>query len=86
VFLDHHHENNPASVPTGNPADTPTINAIANRDLSEEPQKLGLNLHGDPCMASRLDSQARAAAIPLPECSFPESRRVDRTTARASKS
>jgi hypothetical protein len=26
---------------------------IANGDFSEEPQKLSLNLHGDPCMALR---------------------------------
>ena len=37
--------------PPANPADAPAINAIANRDFSEEPQKLGLNLHDDPCMA-----------------------------------
>jgi hypothetical protein len=31
----------------------PAINVIANRDFSEEAQKLSLNLHGDPCMALR---------------------------------
>jgi hypothetical protein len=39
----HHHENNTAFVPTTNPADAPAINAIANGDFSEEPQKLSLN-------------------------------------------
>jgi hypothetical protein len=46
----HNHEQNPALVPTANPADAPTINVIANGDFSEEPQKLSLNLHGDPCI------------------------------------
>jgi hypothetical protein len=49
--LHHHHEQHPALVPTANPADAPSINQIANGDFSEEPQKLSLNLHGDPCMA-----------------------------------
>jgi hypothetical protein len=68
VFLDRHHENNPAFVPPANPADTQAIDVIANGDFSEEPQKLGLHWHGDPCMASisaKLSSQATAAAIPL---------------------
>jgi hypothetical protein len=37
------------------------INVIANGNFSEKPQKLGLNLHGDSCMAARLGSQARAS-------------------------
>jgi hypothetical protein len=32
------------------PALAPAINVIADGDFSEEPEKLGLNLHGDPCM------------------------------------
>jgi hypothetical protein len=32
---------------------TPAINAVANGDSTEEPQKLSLNLHGDPCMTLR---------------------------------
>ena len=28
-------------------------NGIADRSLSEEPQKLSLNLHGNPCMTRR---------------------------------
>jgi hypothetical protein len=51
--MDNHHENNPAFVPPANPADAPAINVIANGDFSEKPQKLSLNLHGDPCMALR---------------------------------
>jgi hypothetical protein len=47
------------------PADAPAINVIADGDVSEEAQKPTLNLHGDPCMASRLSSQAAAAAILL---------------------
>jgi hypothetical protein len=43
----------PAFAPPANPADAPAINAIANGDFSEEPQKLSLDLHGDPCMALR---------------------------------
>jgi hypothetical protein len=43
-------EKDSAFVPTANPADTPAINVIADGDFSEEPEKLGLNLHGDPCM------------------------------------
>ena len=34
-----------------NPANAPPINAIANGGWFEQPQKLGLNLHGNPCMA-----------------------------------
>jgi hypothetical protein len=33
------------------PAYAPAVDAIANGDFSEEPQKLGLNLHADPYMA-----------------------------------
>ena len=36
---------------------------ITNGNFSEKSQKLGLNLHGDPCLASGgLDSQAALAA------------------------
>jgi hypothetical protein len=49
----HDHEQHLAFVSPANPADAPTINAITNGDFSEEPQKLGLNLHGDPSMALR---------------------------------
>jgi hypothetical protein len=54
---------NPAFVPTANPADVPAINAIANGEFSEKPQKVSLNLHGDPCMAAGLSSQGRLRAI-----------------------
>jgi hypothetical protein len=46
----HNHEQHAALVPTANPADAPAINPTANGDFSEEPQKLRLNLHGDPCI------------------------------------
>ena len=46
--FDHHHENNPAFVPPANPADAPAINAIADGDFSEEPQKLS-----STCMATQ---------------------------------
>jgi hypothetical protein len=46
----HHYEQHSALVPPANPAHAPAINVIADGDLSEEPEKLGLNLHGDPCM------------------------------------
>ena len=42
--------NSPALVPPSNPTHAPAINVIADGDFSEEPEKLGLNLHGDPCM------------------------------------
>jgi hypothetical protein len=38
---------------SANPANAPIIDAVANGDFSEEPQKLRLNLHGDPCTALR---------------------------------
>jgi transposase len=54
------HPWSPTVVPSANPADAPAFNVIANGDFSEEPQKLGLNLHGDPCMASmRRHSQVK---------------------------
>jgi hypothetical protein len=50
----HHDDKEHATlVPTADPADTPTINAIPNRNFFEKPQKLSLNVHGDPCMARR---------------------------------
>jgi hypothetical protein len=47
----HNHEKDPALIKPANPAYAPAINVIANGDFSEEPQKLSLNLHGDPRMA-----------------------------------
>ena len=38
--FDHHYEEDPALVPPSNPTNAPTINAIADRSLSEEPQNL----------------------------------------------
>jgi hypothetical protein len=48
-------------APTVNPADAPAINAIANGDFSERPQKPSLNLQGDPCMALRGWTASRAS-------------------------
>jgi hypothetical protein len=59
------HEQHPTFIPTANPADAPAINVIANRDFSEEPQKLGLNLHGDPCISTGLSGQGRLRPISL---------------------
>jgi hypothetical protein len=61
--VDYDNEKNPALIPPSNPADTPTINVIASGDFSEEPQRLGLNLHGDPCISAGLSSQGRLRAI-----------------------
>ena len=38
---------------------------IADGDFSEEPEKLGLNLHGDPCISAGLSSQGRLRPISL---------------------
>jgi hypothetical protein len=59
----HHHHEHPALIPTANPADAPTIDAIHNGDLSEEPQKLGLNLHADPSLRG---SAVKAACDQFP--------------------
>jgi hypothetical protein len=58
----HNHEKHSALMPPANPAYAPAINVIANRDFSEEPQKLSLNLHGDPCISAGMSSQAALAA------------------------
>ena len=46
--FDHHYEEDPTFVPTGNPADAPTIDSIADGNWVEQAQELGLNLHGHP--------------------------------------
>jgi hypothetical protein len=40
--LDHHHEDYPALVPTANPANAPSVDAVADRNGVEQAQELGL--------------------------------------------
>ena len=49
--LDHDDEQDPALVPTADPANAPAIDAIADGSRPEEPQELGLDLHTDLSMA-----------------------------------
>ena len=49
--LDHHDEENPAFVPTADPANAPAIDSIAEGGRLEEPQELGLDFHASPSMA-----------------------------------
>ena len=50
-LFNHHHKQDSALVPATDPAHAPAINAFAQGDGPEEPQKLGLDFHNDPSMA-----------------------------------
>jgi hypothetical protein len=53
--LDHHHEQDPAFIPTAQPAHPPAIQVIANLDRPIKSKELGFHLHSPlrTCMALR---------------------------------
>ncbi len=59
----HDHEQHPAFVPPANPADAPAINAIPNRNFSEEPQELSSQLACRPMHGLHEKAQSSQDAV-----------------------